>query len=91
MVEKKVEVKCSSWNYKYATCSLENKIKEVCEEVDGCLSSKITNIIVKEKQSRSACTESTSFGKSDDTTIWVSDGCRAIFTISVSIQKNKAK
>jgi len=29
VMEKNFEVKCSSWRYKYATCSLENKINEV--------------------------------------------------------------
>ncbi|MBT3234572.1 MAG: DUF3011 domain-containing protein [Bdellovibrionales bacterium] len=63
-----IYVTCSSWGYRYYTC--------------GTGTSSISSIAVQAKYSGSACTSGSSFGKLNNSTMWVNRGCRAKFRIT---------
>ena len=69
LIEKSVDVKCSSWNWMYAECSLHFSI---------------IDINVKRIYSIAECIKDKTFGISTDRkSIWVDDGCRAMFSVTL--------
>ena len=67
-----VDVHCGSSDNQYNTCPLDFPIR---------------NVVVKDQHSKSVCTKDVSFGISDDRkSIWVDNGCRATFTVTIEYQ-----
>ena len=67
-----VDVHCGSSDNQYNTCPLDFPIR---------------NVVVKHQESSSVCTKDVSFGISDDRkSIWVDNGCRATFTVTIEYQ-----
>ena len=69
---RRVNVECSSNNYRPSTCRPAG-------------AGKLLDVHVVQKKSRSACTPNVSYGiTADGTRVWVNHGCRAIFVATIA-------
>ena len=72
LAEVNIDVECSSVGAMYEECPVDFPI---------------SNVIVKEQYSKTDCIKDDSFGISTDgKSIWVDNGCRAMFTVTLEDQ-----